>query len=140
MRFWDSSALVPLLVEQRWSERAQQLFRNDSEQVVWWGARVECVSAIARLEREGSLDPTALSAALARLHAFSRLWDEVQPTERLRKLAERLLRAHQLRAADALQLAAMVEVGGEPPDELEVVCFDERLTAAALREGLRAPT
>jgi predicted nucleic acid-binding protein len=61
----------------------------------------------------------------------------VQPTERLRKLAERLLRAHQLRAADALQLAAMVQVGGEQPDELEVVCFDERLAAAALGEGLR---
>ncbi len=137
MKFWDSSAIVPLLVAQRHSERAARLFQSDPELIVWWGARVECVSAIARLERDGALGAAALSTSFARLQEFAKIWDEVQPTERLRSIAERLLRVHQLRAADAFQLAAMVEVGGEEPRDLDVVCFDDRLTAAALREGFR---
>jgi uncharacterized protein len=72
-------------------------------------------SAIARLEREASLGAAELSTALARMREFAKIWDEVQPTERLRSVAERLLRIHQLRAADALQLAAMGEIGGEEP-------------------------
>jgi predicted nucleic acid-binding protein len=137
VKFWDSSAIVPLLVAQRQSERAAQLFQSDPELIVWWGARVECVSAIARLERDGALGAAALSTSIARLQEFAKIWDEVQPTERLRSIAERLLRVHQLRAADAFQLAAMVAVGGEEPRDLDVVCFDDRLAAAALREGFR---
>lgn len=137
MRFWDSSAIVPLLVHQRCSERAAQLFRADPELIVWWGARVECASALARLAREGSIEAAALSAAAGRLQQFAKVWDEVQPTERLRSGAERLLRVHELRAADALQLAAMLEVGSGEPHDVAVVCFDDRLSRAATREGFR---
>jgi uncharacterized protein len=137
MKFWDSSAIVPMLVTERLSERAFQLFQADSELIVWWGARVECVSALARLEREGGLTPPALAAAQTRLQQFAKIWDEVQATERVRSVAERLLRIHQLRAAHSLQLAAMVEVGGGDPRDLDVVCFDERLATAAFREGFR---
>ena len=137
MKFWDSSGIVPLLVQQLRSEDAARLFQADPELIVWWGARVECVSALARLEREGALEVSALSAALDRLQHLSVIWDEVQPTERLRSTAERLLRVHQLRAADSLQLAAMIEIGGDSQRDLDIVCFDERLAAAAVREGFR---
>jgi predicted nucleic acid-binding protein len=137
VKFWDSSAIVPLLLEQRHSPRVAQLFQSDPELLVWWGTRVECVCAIARLEREGNLATVGMSTALDRLKQFAEIWDEVQPTPRLRGNAERLLRVHELRAADAFQLAAMVEVGAEEPGSFEIVCFDERLSRAALREGFR---
>lgn len=137
MRFWDSSGIVPLLVEQRHSAQTLRLFQADAEMTVWWGTRVQCVSAIARLEREGSIEAAAVSAALDRLDQFAGIWDEVQPTQRLRGAVERLLRVHPLRAADALQLAAMVEWAAEGSRDISVVCFDERLTKAALREGFR---
>lgn len=137
MRFWDSSAIVPLLVAQQHSERAAQLFQSDSELVVWWGVRVECVSALARLEREAAIAAAALGTAVDRLQRFAQIWDEVQPTERLRSTAERLLRVHALRAADAFQLAAMIEAGGDDPRDLDVVCFDDRLAKAIVREGFR---
>jgi uncharacterized protein len=140
VRFWDSSAIVPLLVQQRHSERAAQLFRDDPELVVWWGTRVECVSALARLERAAAIEEASLLSALDRLHGFSEIWDEVQPTQRLRGSAERLLRVHDLRAADAVQLAAMIELGDGRPRELGVVCFDRRLNRAALREGFHVTT
>jgi hypothetical protein len=49
--------------------------------------------------------------------------------------AKRLLRVHDLRTADALQLAAAVFVAEARPPTLEFVSLDDRLLAAARREG-----
>ena len=51
MRFWDASALVPLLVAQSASARMRRAYRVDPEVVVWWGTKVQCDSAVARLEK-----------------------------------------------------------------------------------------
>lgn len=57
MRFWDSSAVVPLLVAEDLSAPLQDLYAQDGSAVVWWATPVECVSAVARLsaaaQREG---------------------------------------------------------------------------------------
>ena len=63
-------------------------------------------SAIARLEREGALEAAAVAAAFARLKRLGEGWHEVEPSDGVREAAVRFLRVHQLRAADALQLAA----------------------------------
>lgn len=136
MRFWDSSGIIPLLTRQRLTPLAETTFEADPHLSVWWGTPVECVSALARLEREGGIAANAMTSALARLRRISEVWDEVQPSTRVRELAQRLLRSHPLRGADALQLAAAIEVGGEPASRLEFVCFDRRLAEAAGREGL----
>ena len=62
---------------------------------------------------------------------------EVQPSERVRSTAQRALRVHALRAADALQLAAAIVAAGEDRASLVVVCLDQRLTLAARREGFQ---
>ena len=103
--------------------------------IVWWGAPVECVSAIARREREGDLPAAAANAAIARLRALEPSWTEVTPSARVRGLALRLLRTHPLRASDALQLAAALVAAEEDPGALGFICLDERLAAAAQREG-----
>ncbi len=64
-------------------------------------------------------------------------WVEVPPGERLRDLASRLVRVHELRAADALQLAAATVASESRPETLELVTLDERLALAASREGFR---
>lgn len=135
MRFWDSSALVPLIVRQRASGRMRSLYRSDASVLAFWSARVECESALARLEREGRLRRHSASAARGRLHRFAGTWQEVQPIESLREWALRLLRVHDLRAADALQLAAALCASEGSPGSLSLVCLDERLAAAAEREG-----
>lgn len=56
--------------------------------------------------------------------------------EALRRQALRVLRIHSLRSAASLQLAAAIEWAGAPK-EGELVAFDERLKAAARREGSR---
>jgi predicted nucleic acid-binding protein len=109
--------------------------REDPVMVVWWGTRVECVSALCRLEREGALTAADLGAALADLRQLRLSWCEIDPVDALREQAERLLRVHPLRAADALQLSAAVMAAQHRPSALPFVSLDPRLVAAAEREG-----
>lgn len=135
MRFWDSSAIVPLLVGEATTEAMLAIVQEDPVMLVWWATEFECVSAIARLERQDDLSSDATLVALERLDALAGGWSEVQPVQAARRAARRLLRVHSLRAADALQLAAAVVAAEGHPASLEVVTLDDRLTAAAQREG-----
>ena len=135
MKFWDASAIVPLLFAEPERDALLDALERDPEMLVWWGTPVECASAIARREREGALQLEQGTAALDRLRSLAGAWHEVLPSEAVRNAAQRLLRVHPLRAADSLQLAAaFVAAEGEAPS-LEFVCLDERLGAAAAREG-----
>ena len=73
--------------------------------------------------------------ALQRLAALGTAWQEIPPTTRIRQTAERLLRVHPLRAADALQLAAAIAAADGDPRSLPFVTLDDRLARAAEREG-----
>ena len=140
MRFWDSSAIVPLLVAEPSTRALVDEFVRDPELVVWWGTEVECVSALARLEREDLIDARAMGEALARLDGLVLAWHEIQPGARARQVAVRLLRTHNLRAADAFQLAAAIAAAEDSPGSLPLVTLDGRLATAAEREGFRVLT
>jgi hypothetical protein len=103
--------------------------------LVWWGSAVECVSALARLERDGALDPPTMTLALQRLRQLSSGWHEIDPSDEIRETAARFLRVHPLRAADALQLAAAFAAAERRPASLEIVTLDDRLANAARKEG-----
>jgi predicted nucleic acid-binding protein len=110
-------------------------YERDSELLVWWATEAECVSALTRLERDRSLDGRSMNQALLRLDGLRAGWREIQPVDRLRQTAIRLLRVHPIRAADALQLAAALVAAEDHPPTLPVVTLDERLARAAEREG-----
>ena len=113
----------------------RSLYRADAGVLAWWSARVECESAISRLEREGFLRRRSAAAARGRLDRFAATWQEVQPSDLLRDDACRFLRVHDLRAADAMQLAAGFAAAEGRPGTLPFVCLDDRLAVAAEREG-----
>jgi predicted nucleic acid-binding protein len=135
MKFWDSSALVPLLVEEEATLLLRDLYLGEPGAIAWWGTPVECASAVSRLEREDKLSPSAATEALERLDALARHWHRIEPVDAVLETARRLLRVHPLRAADALQLAAAFLASEGRPSTLEFVCLDERLAIAAQREG-----
>lgn len=135
MKFWDSSAIVPLLITEVSSRRLESLAVTDSGMFVWWGSEVECVAALARRERDGSLDATAITRALHILQELAVEWHEVDPSDAIREAAARFLRVHPLRAADALQLAAAFLAAERRPASLAIVTLDDRLAAAARKEG-----
>jgi uncharacterized protein len=135
VRFWDASAIVPLLVTETTTRVMQTLAAKDAGMLVWWATEVECASAIARLEREAALDEAAVREAFQRLTQLATGWHEVDPSDSIRETAVRFLRVHPLRAPDALQLAAALLAAERRPSSLEVVTLDDRLATAARKEG-----
>ncbi len=135
MRFWDSSAVVPLLVGEAASDDMTAEYLRDPEMVVWWATTFECVSALARLERDGILEPSSMATAIQRLNSLDGAWREVQPTARVRQIAIRILRVHGVRSADALQLSAALAAAEDHPASLELVTLDHLIGRAAEREG-----
>jgi len=133
--YWDTSAIVPLLVNESESVlRAGQLLAV-SGIVTWWGTRSEAVSALCRREREGSISAMTFEYAVDRLNLLADQWSEVIASEALRLRSERLLRVHPLRAADAWQLAAALLSTREETAGTGFHTSDARLALAAAKEG-----
>lgn len=135
MKFWDASAIVPLLMAEPSTKTLQGLSEKDPTMIVWWATEVECASAIARLERDAALDDAAAREAFDRLKHLAHAWHEVDASDPIREAAVRFLRVHPLRAADALQLAAAFVAAERRPSSIEVVTLDDRLAVAARKEG-----
>jgi predicted nucleic acid-binding protein len=132
--FWDASALVPLCVHESASRKAHAQLRLFLP-VVWWGSQIEIHSAIAREHRFGTLTEAETKKALSRLDLLSRGWREILPGDELRDLAGRLLDAHELRAADSLQLAAALVWCQQRPARRSFLCSDRRLLESAQDRG-----
>jgi len=135
MIFWDSSAILPLCLKEGMSPAMKKIVLSDEDMVVWWGTRVECISALARRLREGTIEPEGEKQFRSALNVLASQWSEMQPGGVVRQRAERLLMIHPLRAADALQLAAALVWAGEMPSGLEVACLDINLSNAFQKEG-----
>ena len=137
MRFWDSSALIPIVVREGRSPLVETLATDDPEMIVWWASPVECGSAVHRLRREGVFTPTQAAQVLAGLTTVLDAANAVQPGDEVCAKALRLLGVHPLRAADAFQLAAALLWTRERPGGRDFVCLDERLRTAAAIEGFQ---
>lgn len=135
MSFWDSSAIVPLCVHEPASTLMRQISRAHGVPAVWWASLIECRSALERRARAGQLKRNQKRQAERLLEQLATAWTEVQPTLVLRERAMRLLAPHDLRAADALQLAAALVWAEERPAGRVFVCLDSRLRESAEREG-----
>jgi len=135
VKFWDTSAVVPLCVMEPATAQVRALADADPALVVWWATRTECVSAVARRRRDHRLSAAVEQRARRVLVALAAEWTEVLPSEPLRQRSERLLAVHPLRAADAFQLAAALLWSRGQTASHAVVSFDDRLREAARREG-----
>ncbi len=133
MRYWDTSALVPLMADEARTRAIELLHAGDTAIVTWWGTTVECASALARREREGY--EVARGREVHGLLAAS--WREVASSEDLRRVALRVVRTHTLRGGVALQLAAALSAAEGGQELLPFVTLDVRLAEAAKKEGFR---
>ncbi len=137
MRFWDSSALVPLVVRQSGSAEVERWLADDPDPIAWTLTQVEVVSALQRLLREGALSERAARDAEEVAVEILLHTHVVTDVERVKSLACRLLRVHALRSADALQLGAALAWADGPANGLVLHTFDRRMALAAEREGFR---
>lgn len=137
MSFWDSSAIIPLLVAEPLTDQVEVWGRTAVPMTVWWATDIECASSLSRLLREGTLGVFEFDDAMARLEALGASCFQIHPSEEIKVTARRLLRIHPLRAADALQLAAAQTWAGWPVQSQAFVTLDRRLGEAARSEGFR---
>ena len=135
MKFWDMSAVVPLCVQETLSATVQDILVEDPYDGRVWGTRTECISALMHQLREDSWTPTDERAARHVLYALTQTWIEMQPSEELHSMAERLLAVHPLRTADALQLAAAILWCQGLTTGQDFVSLDRRLCDVGYREG-----
>ncbi len=139
MKYWDSSALVVLHVQQESSRAVRELYARDSQVLAWILSDVEVRSALCRLEREGAVDQDQFHETIDRFESFWEGVHRVSLVDAVKARAKRLLGIHPLRAADALQLGAALAAVYDDPHRWEFVCLDARLGEAARREGFSLP-
>lgn len=135
MKFWDSSALVPLLVKEKETRYCLKTLSDDQEMLIWCLSKVEVISALCRRLRDKAFGGEEFQKAKGHLNDLIERAYEVQAIEKVRARALRLLEVHPLRASDACQLAAVLVATQEDPHRLAMVCFDQNLKNAALKEG-----
>ena len=128
MKFWDTSAILALVFEERHSPAAKAASEAARRSYAWSWLRVEA------------------QAALARRRATDRQWerlvellDVIQYVEIPAAQFEALCRVNRewrLRASDAGHLYCFRQCSVVIPD-LELVCFDTEIVEAAEKAGLR---
>ncbi|HEX2831440.1 MAG TPA: type II toxin-antitoxin system VapC family toxin [Thermoanaerobaculia bacterium] len=129
MKFWDTSALVPLIVNEAQSRSMIRLMGSDANVVVSFLTRVELASGIARRLRNH--DRMRDSSDFVQL--LEREWTEIEAEPHVLTSARRLAHRHKLRAGDAIQLACAVIC--RSMSNLEFVTLDHELRCAARAEG-----
>ena len=137
MIFWDTSAVIPLIIDEPTTGPLRAVWKQDSDMIVWWGTSVECASALARMGRDDIVPDRDVDVARDLLQTLAASWTEVVPTDGVREHAGRILLRHPLRAADALQIGAAMIWADDRPRGHPFCTRDARLAEAARLEGFR---
>jgi len=131
--YFDTSAIVPLIVAEAGSARAARVW-NEADRVV--SARLvypEGRAALAQAQRLGRMTPRQLRGAVRELGALYDQLDMVEVDDELARRAGHLAETHGLRGYDAVHLAAAHRINDA---DLVVVAGDRPLLVAASTDGL----
>jgi predicted nucleic acid-binding protein len=133
VKFWDTSALIPLVARESTSETVRALAAADPEIAISFMTPVEIDSALWRKSRQ-ERDESARQRALQWLAAIEDDWLVVARYEAAIGEARRIVRRRGLRGADAVQLACAV-ILRRFVTVSAFVTLDHALAAAARAEG-----
>jgi len=131
--YLDTSAVVPLLVDEPTSEAASGFWSKADRVVSSMLLYAEARAALAQAGRLGRLDPEQLRRSVDGLASVVGDMDLVEVTDPLVRRAGVLAEELGLRGFDAVHLASAELVAD---DELVLVAGDKRLVAAAGQLGL----
>lgn len=131
--YFDSSALVKLVVEEAGSDLAAELWDNCDAALSSRLAYPEVRAALAASARNHDLGDEDLLAAE---RAWEEFWAATRPVEftpAVERQAGQLAKSRALRGADAVHLASALAVDDS---DLVVAVWDRRLHAGALAAGV----
>ena len=132
--YFDSSALVKLLVQEEGSDPVAELWDGCDAALASRLAYPEVCAALAAAGRNHDLSHDDLDLAE---QAWEQYWASVRPVElsaAVERRAGQLARTHALRGADAVHLASALALAD--PD-LVIAAWDRRLHAGAANAGLQ---
>ncbi len=132
--YFDSSALVKLVVDEPGSEDASRLWDGADEVFASRVALPEVRAALAAAGRAGHLDGADARAATARWEELARALRRVELTANVEAQAGELAESHALSGFDAVHLASALVVAGAAP--LVLATWDRVLASAAASMGL----
>ena len=135
--YFDTSAIVPLVVDEPGTDVAGRMWDGADRLVSSRLARVEARAALAQAARVGRLTSRQLLAAKRELDGLLDQLDVVDIDDELVRSAAELAEAHALRAYDAVHLAAAARLAA---DDVVVVAGDRALLAGARTMGLAIAT
>jgi uncharacterized protein len=132
--YFDSSALVKLVVEETGTELVAELWDGCDAALASRLAYPEVRAALAAAARNHDLDSGKLAAAEGAWEEYWHAVRAVELTPAVTQHAGDLAREHDLRGADAVHLASALAIGD--PD-LVVAVWDRRLHSGARAAGTR---
>ena len=131
--YFDTSALLPLLIDEPGSARAGRLWDEADHVVSVRLIYVEARAALAQARRLGRLAEGQLVGLVGELDDLYAQLDRIGVDETLVRRAGVLAQEHALRGYDAVHLAAVERVAGE---DAVLVSGDVELCAAAQELGI----
>lgn len=131
--YFDSSALVKLVLDEDGSDVARDLWKLAAKRVSSQASYPEVRSALAAARRSGRLDDRQLAVAVESVDDASQALNLLDVDSEVAERAGEMAELHALRGYDAIHLASMVSL--DVP-RLVIGAWDRRLAAAASRCGL----
>ncbi len=131
--YFDSSALVKLVVDELGSELVAELWDGCDAALSSRLAHPEVCAALAAAGRNGDLDEHGLGLAQ---RAWGQFWSATRPVELTSEVERRagdLASRHSLPGADAVHLASALALAAS---DLVVAVWDRRLHRGVAGEGL----
>lgn len=129
--------MVKLYVEEKLSAQIKLMVEDAQVVATSRIAYVEARAAFARKHREHGFSTMEYRSIIRDLDQDWESYFILDVTDSLVKLAGRFAEKHALRGFDAFHLASGVTLRKQAERVVTFSCFDERLTAAAQKEGLR---
>lgn len=131
--YFDTSAIVPLLIEEPATGPCQEHWSAADRLVTVRLTRVEAHAALAQAQRTRRISPRQLRSAVTDLDGLLDQVDHVEVDDSLVRAAADIAAAAGLRAYDAVHLAAALRIADT---DLVLVAGDQAMLAAATRAGL----
>ncbi|MXX00756.1 MAG: type II toxin-antitoxin system VapC family toxin [Acidimicrobiia bacterium] len=132
--YFDTSAIIPLLVEEPLSRVSHRLWHQASWVATARISYVEARAGLGRASRMGRISSDESRQAAERLNSLYRQFYQVEITPGLVTIAGDIAADLGLRAYDAIQLAAAVSL---QVDDLILITGDRELARTAGNLGLR---
>jgi hypothetical protein len=131
--YFDTSAVIPLLIEEPGSEVAGSLWGKADRVLSVRVMYSEAHAALAQAERNDRISRRQLNATVSELRSLLTQIDHIEITKQLAERAGSIAEHHRLHGYNAIHLSAAEQVGTK---QLVVVAGDTNLLRGAQELGL----